>query len=111
MRSLGSWLLVLGGAYGAVAGERVIDFNKFTPDQPPAGFVSTLTGNGELGHWKVIADPTPSPATGTNQTAGPQRVLAQLSQDGTDERFPLLIFDEANYGDFVLTTRFKTVDG
>jgi len=38
-------------------------------------------------------------------------VLAQLNQDPTDERFPMLIFDEESFTDFTLTTRFKLVGG
>jgi hypothetical protein len=40
-----------------------------------------------------------------------QSVLAQLSQDPTDEHFPLLIFQDETFDDFTLTTRFKTVRG
>ena len=38
-------------------------------------------------------------------------MLAQLAQDPTDEHFPLLIFEGETFGDFTLTTRFKTVKG
>ena len=38
-------------------------------------------------------------------------MLAQLAQDPADEHFPLLIFEEEIFGDFTLTTRFKTVRG
>jgi hypothetical protein len=38
-------------------------------------------------------------------------VLAQLSQDPTDEHFPLLIYEGEAIDDFTLTTRFKTVKG
>ena len=38
-------------------------------------------------------------------------VLAQLARDGTDEHFPLLVFDDETFGDFTLTTRFKIVSG
>src|SRR5207247_226680 len=38
-------------------------------------------------------------------------VLAQVNQDPTDERFPLLVFDGETFSDFTLTTRFKLVRG
>jgi hypothetical protein len=34
-----------------------------------------------------------------------------LAQDPTDEHFPLLIYEAEKFGDFKLTTRFKTVRG
>jgi hypothetical protein len=38
-------------------------------------------------------------------------VLAQLSQDHTDERFPMLIYDGETFKDFKLTVPFKIVNG
>jgi len=38
-------------------------------------------------------------------------VLAQLAEDPTDEHFPLLIFEDELFGDFSLTTKFRTVRG
>ena len=101
-----SWSLFVCGAWMACAGERVFDFNQYPFGQTPAGFQSLLTGQGKPGEWKVIAEPVePGAEASTN------RVLAQLSQDGTDERFPLLVLDEEQYGDFTLTTRFKLMQG
>ena len=34
-----------------------------------------------------------------------------MSRDKTDERFPILVYDEETFADFTLTTRFKIVDG
>lgn len=89
------------------AGERVIDFSQYPLDKTPAGFRSLLSGRGQPGDWRVILDPSAE----SGPTNAPAKVLAQLSQDGTDERFPILVFDEQSYGDFTLTTRFKLVDG
>jgi len=105
-------LVLLSACLQALGEERVIDFARYPLDQAPAGFTSALTGQGKIGDWKVIHGPhppSPSPATTNQPTAN--RVLAQLSQDGTDERFPLLILDDASYSDFELTTQFKMVDG
>jgi hypothetical protein len=38
-------------------------------------------------------------------------VIAQVSTDATDERFPLLIYEPEVFGDFALRLRFKTVAG
>ncbi len=93
------------------AEERVIDFSRYPVGQTPPGFRSALSGGGKPGDWRVVVDPGPGAAPIlTNSESGP-KVLAQLSQDGTDERFPLLIFDLESYGDFTLTTRLKMVDG
>ena len=40
-----------------------------------------------------------------------RRVLAQLSEDITDERFPMLLYDDQEFGDFEFTTRFMNVRG
>jgi hypothetical protein len=100
----------------SIAAERKFDFSEFQEKQTPTGFRSTVTGKGRPGDWKVIQDeapPTFPTSTGqapTNSTTT-HSVLAQLSQDPTDEHFPLLIYDEEKFGDFRLTTQFKTVRG
>jgi hypothetical protein len=47
--------------------------------------------------------PTPTEAT--------RGVLAQLSQDTTDEHFPMFIYDGATFRKFKVTTQFKIVSG
>ena len=97
-----------------LAAERHFDFSGAKANESPAGFRSVVTGEGKPGEWKVIADETSSGVAATNATASlviKHQVLAQLSQDSTDEHFPLLIFDGEVFNDFVLTTRFKTVGG
>ena len=109
MRRVISWLALILGSCHVMAGERVIDFSKFPLNQAPAGFRSVVSGRGNPGDWRIIVEP--GAATGTNTAASSKPVLAQLSQDGTDEHFPMLVFEEESYGDFTLTTRFKLVDG
>lgn len=108
-----SWLSILSCACHCLADERLIDFSKFPQGGTPPGFTSVLSGRGKLGDWKVITDPAGSASTqgATNLAPGASQVLAQLSQDGTDERFPMLILEDETFGDFTLTTRFKIVDG
>ncbi|MHC1767989.1 MAG: family 16 glycoside hydrolase [Verrucomicrobiia bacterium] len=113
MRRAASWLLTLCFVCPCLADERIIDFSKFPAGQAPPGFRSVLSGRGKPGDWQVIADPagSPSAAGSTNPVPAGTQVLAQLSQDATDERFPMLILEGETFGDFKFTTRFKLVDG
>lgn len=107
-----SLLLLAGLRLGAA--ERAFDFGKYPLNETPKGFQSLLTGQGRPGEWKVIEDEVPpmiAPISARAPVLTRRPVLAQLSRDATDERFPLLVFDEETFGDFVLTTRFKIVRG
>lgn len=98
-----------------VAGaEKTFDFSEVRENQIPPGFRSAVNGRGLPGDWKVILDEVPPlmpRLTAQASALTKQSVLAQLAQDSTDEHFPLLIFEDEAYGDFTLTTRFKTVRG
>ncbi|TAL02399.1 MAG: DUF1080 domain-containing protein [Verrucomicrobia bacterium] len=87
----------------ALAEERTIPFDAAQAGKIPAGFRSALFGAGQPGDWKILVDESDP----TNRTVA----VAQLSQDRTDERYPLLILDDAVFGDFTVTTRFKLVSG
>ena len=89
-------------ALPAAAAERVIDFSGFPLNQTPPGFRSAVTGEGKPGDWRVVVDDT---------SPDKRPVLAQLAQDPTDEHFPLLVLQDELFGDFTVTTRFKTVQG
>jgi hypothetical protein len=98
-------------SYGA---ERVFDWSSAKLNEPPSDFRAALSGTGGPGEWKVILDAAPSafPAISpkaTNRNVRP--VLAQLSRDGTDGRYPMLVYEPDTFGDFTLTTQFKIVDG
>lgn len=105
------WLLL---ALPVAAVERTFDFSEWRQTQTLPGFRSSVTGKGKPGDWKIILDDvapmlpsrSPDPHVQTKQA-----VLAQLAQDPTDEHFPLLIYEDATFGDFTLTTRLKTVKG
>jgi hypothetical protein len=105
------WLLSAGFVFAA---EHSFDFGATPVGQTPASFRSTLTGQGKPGDWRVILDevaPKLAPLTPGVTNNARQPVLAQLSRDTTDEHFPLLIYEDEIYGDFSLTTQFKTVRG
>jgi len=106
--------LVLICAWPVCAAERVFEFAETAVDKIPAGFRSALAGEGKPGEWKVILDEVPpllAPLSDKAPMVTRRAVLAQVSQDATDERFPMLVFDGDTYGDFTLTTRFKLVAG
>ncbi|MGD0745536.1 MAG: family 16 glycoside hydrolase [Verrucomicrobiota bacterium] len=91
-----------------------IDFSDFATGQAPAGFHPALAGSGQPGQWKVIEDEVPSlfpPLTAKAPATTRRSVLAQLSQDPADNRFPMLIYDGDTFQDFKLSTRFKIVSG
>lgn len=97
-----------------MAAELRFDFSKTPSGQAPAGFTNVLAGEGKPGDWRVIMDEVPplmAPLTEQAPAVAQRSVLAQLSQDPTDERFPMLIYQEEQFGDFTLTTRFKIVSG
>lgn len=82
--------------------------------KPPEGFKSVLTGGGAPGDWKVVVAEAPTafkPLVPGAPAVSKGGVLAQLSTDAADERFPALIFDGEVFGDFTFTTKFKCVDG
>jgi len=116
--------ILSGGSFGiclalawlgvAQAAERVFDFTTNKLDAAPAGFRSAVAGAGKPGDWRIILDdvpPTLAPLLPNAPVLTKRAVLAQLSQDPTDEHFPLLIFEEEVFGDFTLTAKFKTVAG
>jgi hypothetical protein len=105
------WLAALVAGRGA---ELSLDFADDKAGGLPAGFRSALAGGGKPGDWQVLMDEAPPalPALSTNNPAlSKQRVVAQLSRDPTDERYPLLVYEPVVFGDFTLTARLKTVAG
>jgi hypothetical protein len=101
-------------ALPAVGAEKKFDFSEVRGNQTPPGFRSVVNGQGRPGDWKVILDEVPPlmpRLTAQASALTKQSVLAQLAQDSTDEHFPILIYEDEVYGDFSLTTRFKTVRG
>src|SRR2546425_630822 len=107
-------LITLCFAGRVCAAERHFDFSGAKLNEPPPGFRSTVSGEGQPGEWKIVEDQASAQGTLTNVNPSVtvrRQVLAQVSRDTTDEHFPLLIFEGETFGDFTLTTRLKTVDG
>jgi len=101
-------------AVSAFGAEIKIDFSDFSADQTPTNFHSALAGGGAPGEWKIVMDEVPpllAPLTPQAPVVTRRAVLAQTSQDPTDERFPILIYDGDTFKDFKLAARFKIVSG
>jgi len=86
----------------ALAKAKTWSFDKERVQELPSGWLSEHTGQGSKGNWKVVADST---------APSQPNVLAQLSDDATNYRFPLAIVERANYRDVVLSVRFKAISG
>jgi len=104
----------LAWAGSGLAAEKTFDLTAATPNEAPPGFRSALYGAGQPGEWKVLLDDVPvtfAPLTREAASTRKVPVIAQLSRDPTDERFPMLIYDDEVFRDFKLSVRFKTVGG
>ena len=111
---IGLYCLVVAGSLSARGAELKFDFREYRENQTPTNFHSVVSGLGKPGDWRVILDEVPPllpPLTPQAPVVTRQAVLAQLSQDPTDEHFPLLVYEEETLGDFTATTHFKLVSG
>ncbi len=81
---------------------KIWNFDQDKPHELPSGWLSEHTGQGAKGNWEVVADPS-APSL--------PNVLAQLSDDATNYRFPLAIVERTNYQDLVLSVRFRAISG
>lgn len=117
-RSRPGWLAIaaglgLAGLTGPAA-ELQLDFGRFSPGPPPAEFKSALTGEGPPPDWRVVqveVDSQFAPLTDRAPAQARETVLGQLSENPADERFPLLVYEPEEFGDFTATLEFRTVQG
>lgn len=94
--------------------ERQLEFKLDDVQALPKGYKQMISGSGKPADWKVMLEEVPpalAPLTDKAPSVTKRPVLAQLSDDLTDERFPLCVLDDTIFGDFTFTTRFKIVDG
>lgn len=94
--------------------EKVFSFSSLKEGEIPPGWRMALTGGGGPVKWGIVDDEVPSefkPFSSLAPQGNIRPVIAQLSRDKTDERFPMLIYQDEEFGDFTLTTKFKTVAG
>ena len=110
----GLCLALAGSAFGA---EITINFGDFAAGRSPTNFFNALAGSGQPGDWKIVTDESPSafaplmPQITSTAHAIRRPVLAQLSQDPADERFPMFIYAGETFKNFKVTTQFKIVSG
>lgn len=107
-------LVCLAAAPGVRAAELFLDFATLPPGPPPATFRPALTGGGPPPEWVITQVEAPSalPAiTDRAPSISRETVLAQLSRNPIDERFPLLVYQAEEFTDFTATLRFRTVSG
>ena len=78
------------------------DFEGMATGSPPPGFSLGLAGGGPPPRWVVLEDPS--------APAGP-RVLAEISRDRTNQRFPVAVVEGFEARHVAVTTRFQPVDG
>jgi len=106
----------MGVLWGAMlpAAELTLDFSGTPTGQMPDGFRAALAGGGQAPEWKVVMAEVPSLMPSLSEKAprtAARAVLTQTVLDPTDERFPLLIYEKEEFGDFALTTRFRLLGG
>jgi hypothetical protein len=80
----------------------MINFDSAQPGSVPPGWTVAMTHNGGAPKWEVLNDPS---------APSKPNVLAQISSDPTDERFPLAILDKANFKDGELSVRTRAISG
>lgn len=110
------WIACLLGLalWPAAAAELRFDLAEIPEGKLPPGFQSALTGQGRPPEWRVqLEDVPPALAPLTPQAPAVTRrpVIAQVSRDPTDDRYPLLVYEPEVFRDFKLTARFKIIGG
>jgi hypothetical protein len=82
--------------------EIIIDFEKYEPGKTPADFTAALTGGGGEVQW-VIKSVATAPKG--------DKVLAQTSNDKTNKRYPVCVYNDFTGKDVDVSVRFKPVSG
>lgn len=94
--------------------ELKFDFSLTPENTTPGGFRSVLAGEGPPGDWRIIQAEFPSalePFGAESPRTSRRKVLAQLSTDPTDERFPMLVYEGEAFSDFTVTARIRMEAG
>ncbi|HEY1183762.1 MAG TPA: hypothetical protein VGE89_06235 [Bryobacteraceae bacterium] len=97
-KALGFWI-----SFGLLASSgRVITFDRAAVGHAPAGWTVAMTHAGADPRWEVRQD---------NSAPSPPYVLAQISADRHNDRYPLAIFDGVSLRDCDVSVRIKPVSG
>ena len=106
------WVLVLAAALAiggtvmprTVAAQNVttlIEISRMDPGLAPDDFTFWRTGDGDVGDWRVLEDPS----------ASDRQVIAQMSKDPTDYRFQLAVYRPISAKNVDVVLRLKPVGG
>jgi hypothetical protein len=98
----------------ATGAELQFNFGELAASGSLTNFHPALYGGGGPMAWKILPGEAPSgfaPYSDKAPNTGGGSVLAQTSQDQTDERFPMYIYDGETFRNFRFTTKFKIVSG
>ncbi len=102
-RGLLQGVLLVSLVFSLSAGRKLfIDFEKYQKSSFPADFISTFTGSGRPGIWKIVEDET---------APSPPKVLAQLSMRNFGYHFNLAVLKGYEFSNLRLTVYFKAVRG
>ena len=106
-RSLARLATIVGAAVplalGNAAAEDVttIDLTKSAIGSPPSDFEFHRTGQGDLGQWKLVRDPTAAEGV----------AIEHVSTDQHDDRFPLAIYQPIAAENLEVKVRLKIMPG
>jgi hypothetical protein len=109
-----TWIFGLLLALSVSGAEIRFNFGDYPAGATPTNFQAVLAGTGQPGVWKIVTADVPpllAPLTDKALDVARHGVLAQTSQDATDEHFPMFVFTGERFHDFNFTTRFKIVGG
>jgi hypothetical protein len=108
------WIFCGALALSVSGAELQFNFGELAGDGSLTNFQTVLFGGGPPPVWQIAQDEVPSafaPLTEQAPNVARRSVLAQTSQEATDERFPMFVYQPEKFRDFKLTTRFKIVSG
>jgi hypothetical protein len=91
----------IGGPMTPAVADTKIDVAQNTLGDPPAEFEFRRTGQGSLGQWAVVSDPS----------AVAHVVIEHVSRDRHEDRYPLAIYNPVSLKNVSVTIRFKIVAG
>jgi len=80
---------------------KLIEISRMDPGLAPDDFTFWRTGDGDVGDWRVLEDPS----------ASDRQVIAQMSKDPTDYRFPLAVYRPISAKNVDVVLRLKPVGG
>src|SRR5215469_14875202 len=93
--SIGSIVMLQTAAAQIVTTQ--IDISRMSPGLAPDDFTFWRTGDGVVGDWRVVADPS----------ASDRQVIAETSKDPNHYRFPLAVYRPISAKNVDVVVRFK----